>query len=77
MKLVACGSPMFGLCASTEADPSSAFSKYLPNDLIWANDICVDSPKQATSSPTLASVDYKLDKAYCKMVIWQAAIIIK
>ena len=44
MKLVSCASANFGICASTEDDPSSVIAKYLPNDQYWIGGTCVSCP---------------------------------
>ena len=40
LKLVSCGSTIFGLCAGTEADPTASISKYLPSDQVYINGDC-------------------------------------
>lgn len=44
MKLISCGSSLYGLCASTEANPSNSIGKYLSNDLYWVGGTCVSCP---------------------------------
>ena len=44
VKIQSCGSTTYGLCAGTEADPSSNMNKYLTNDLFWVGGTCVSCP---------------------------------
>ena len=44
LKLVSCAPANFGVCASTESDPSSALAKYLPNDQYWIDGTVVSCP---------------------------------
>ena len=44
MKLTSCSASSYGLCASTEADPSTVLGKYLPNDLFLVGDSCITCP---------------------------------
>lgn len=44
MKLTSCVSTPYGLCASTEFNPSASINKYLPNDQYWIGGACVSCP---------------------------------
>lgn len=44
LKLVSCGSTVYGLCASTEADPYSMISNYSPIDQFWDGNVCLNCP---------------------------------
>jgi hypothetical protein len=44
LKLVSCGSTVYGLCASTEADPSSMIYNYSPIDQFWNGNVCLSCP---------------------------------
>ena len=73
LKLVSCATSAFGICNSTEANPSLVMNKYLPNDLFWVGGKCVSCLNgwnglngRCYQRFDSASINYEQAQAECK-----------